>query len=205
MLSTTLSAPSRARRSWAGAGKHLRPAFGALKARELRTAHVNDYILARQKADAFNATINRELTTLKRMYSLGVQSDPPTMERVPHISHLKEAKPRSGFVEHADFLRLRFAAEAGPLWLRVFLELAYNYALRLSELKKLRVRDVNFESATIRLEPGTSKNDEGREVTMTPRIAALVRQAAAQQGAGRPRAHAPQRATDGRRHQAHVV
>ena len=159
--------------------QHLAPAFRALRARELTTARVNEYVLQRQREKASNGTINRELTALKRIYNVGMQADPPTVDRVPHLPHLKEAPPRAGFVEYADFQKLRFAAEGGPLWMRVFLELSYAYGLRCSELLGLRVRQVSFEAMTLRLNPGETKNDEGREVTLTPRLAALLRHATA--------------------------
>jgi hypothetical protein len=39
----------------------------------------------------------------------------------------------------------------------------------------LRARQVNVINRTIRLDPGTTKNGDGREVTMTPKIAELLR------------------------------
>lgn len=106
-----------------------------------------------------------------------MHADPPMVERVPRLPGLKESDARQGFVEYPDFLRLRFAAESGPLWLRVLLELAYAYCWRRSELTRLRVRQVNFENSTIRLDVGSTKNREGQEVAMTPQIAELLRQA----------------------------
>jgi integrase len=41
----------------------------------------------------------------------------------------------------------------------------------------LRVRQVDFKGRTIRLDPGTTKNGEGREVTMTARLEDLLRRA----------------------------
>ncbi len=46
------------------------------------------------------------------------------------------------------------------------LETAYNYGWRVSELLNLRVGQVDLVARTIRLEPGTTKDHEGREVTI---------------------------------------
>jgi integrase len=46
-------------------------------------------------------------------------------------------------------------------------EVGYTYGWRHEELLALRVRQINLSGGTIRLEPGTTKNDQGREVSMT--------------------------------------
>lgn len=61
------------------------------------------------------------------------------------------------------------------LWLRALLEVAYSYGWRRGELLNLRVRQVDFVNRTIRLDPGTTKNGEGREVAMTKEVAELLR------------------------------
>jgi site-specific recombinase XerD len=86
------------------------------------------------------------------MFNLGKQGTPPKVHSVPYIPMLKEDNVRRGFVEDLEFSRL--ASEANELWLRTFLELAFTYGWRKSELlKKLRVRQVNFANRTIRLDP----------------------------------------------------
>ncbi len=88
--------------------------------------------------------------------------------------------PRSGFVEYPDFLRLRFAAESEPVWLRVLLELAFaSLRLLLAQERANPAAGTAFQNATIRLNPGTTKNGKGREVAMTARIAELLREATA--------------------------
>ena len=57
-------------------------------------------------------------------------------------------------------------AHCPDLWLRALLETAYHYGWRVSELLNLRVGQIDLVSRTIRLEPGTTKNQEGREVTI---------------------------------------
>jgi integrase len=154
---------------------HLEPAFGALLAAEVSTDDVRRYVRARQEEGAAPATINRELATLKRMFRLATQSTPPKVSRVPYIPMLKEDNARTGFVEDADYARL--TAEASELWLRTFLELAYSYGWRRSELLALRVRQVNLAARAIRLDPGTTKNREGRQVEMTGKVYELLREA----------------------------
>jgi integrase len=160
-----------------GRWKHLETAFGWMPAANLTTDDVRRYVEARQKNGAANATINRELATLKRMFKLGMQTTPPKVLRVPFIPLLKEAKPRQGFIEDTDFARL--VAKAADLWMHTFLELAYTYGWRRSELLGLRVRQVSFSARTIRLDPGTTKNLDGREVGMTARVEQLLRAAVA--------------------------
>jgi integrase len=45
----------------------------------------------------------------------------------------------------------------------------------VGELLDMRVKQVDLMSRTIRLEPGTTKNRDGREVTMTRRIHELLK------------------------------
>jgi integrase len=56
------------------------------------------------------------------------------------------------------------------------LEVAYTYGWRLRELLNLRVDQVDLALRVIRLEPGTTKNEEGREVTMTDSVFVLLKE-----------------------------
>ena len=53
------------------------------------------------------------------------------------------------------------------------------YGWRLSELLNLKVGQVDVTARTIRLEPGTTKNKDGREVSMTTTIHKLLTQSVA--------------------------
>jgi len=134
----------------------------------LTTDDVRHYIRQRRQEGASNATVNRELAALKRMLNFGRQSTPPKVRAVPYIPMLKEDNVRTGFVEDDAFSRL--TAEASELWLRTFLELAYSYGWRRGELLGLRVRQVALRGRTIRLDVGSTKNGEGREVAMTAKV-----------------------------------
>jgi integrase len=155
---------------------HLEPFFGVLRAIEVTSQLVAHYVDGRQQESAQNATINRELAALKRMFSLARQSTPPKVNTVPYIAMLREDNIRTSFLESKQHDSL--AAETGKvgLWLRAMFEVGYTYGWRHEELLALRVRQVNLSGGTIRLEPGTTKNREGREVSMTLPVKALLSQ-----------------------------
>ena len=163
-----------------GRWRHLKPVFAYVFASKLTTDSITRYAQLRQEEGAANATINRELAVLRRALNLGRRSTPPKVREVPYIPMLKEDNVRRGFVEDGEFSRL--AAEAHALWLRTFLELAYTHGWRRGELLRLRVRQLNWSSRTIRLDVGTTKNREGREVAMTSNVEELLREATAGKG-----------------------
>lgn len=162
---------------WTG---HLAPVFAHVLASSVTSESLTRYARTRQEEGAANATINREFATLRRMFNLARRSSPPKVRDVPHFHMLKEDNVRRGFVEDADFDRL--AAKATEPWLRTFLELAFTYGWRCGELLGLRARQLNFAARTIRLDAGTTKNGEGREVTMTARVFELLRAATESKG-----------------------
>jgi site-specific recombinase XerD len=123
---------------------HLKPAFGHLRASQMSTDAINRYVDARQGAGAANATINRELAALKRMFTLGAQATPPKVNRVPHFNMLKENNVRSGFVTDEQYGALVQACNEVGVWLRALFEVGYTYGWRVSELLTLRVRQVDF-------------------------------------------------------------
>jgi integrase len=96
---------------------------------------------------------------------------------LPHIPLASErGNERKGFVEAADYLKLRQAAEfSSELWLQTFVELAYSYGWRRGELLALQCRQCNFDTRTIHLDGDQSKNDEGREVVMTQHVHDLLK------------------------------
>jgi integrase len=153
---------------------HLEPFFGAQRAAQVTSSLVTQYVDARQQEGAENATINRELAALKRMFNLARQSTPPKVTSTPYIALLREDNIRTGFLESSQHDRLALETGKFGLWLRAMFEVGYTYGWRHEELLALRVAQVNISAGTIRLEPGTTKNDDGREVSMTLPVRALL-------------------------------
>lgn len=148
--------------------------FSRLRASDVATDRVRRYIDARLAAGAQPATINRELALLKRAFNLARECTPPKVKLVPYIPMLKESNVRRGFVESAGYVRLAEQCGRVGLWMRALLECGYTYGWRHEELLGLRVRQVDLLAATIRLDPGTTKNDQGREVSMTQTVRELL-------------------------------
>jgi len=140
---------------------HLKEYFEGFKVSQITTPHIQDYIETRQNEDAANATINRELSALKRMLNMGARQTPPKVDRVPYISMLKENNIRKGFFEHGDYLALK---DALPDYLKGFATFAYKTGWRVSEISNLTWNQVDREQGIVRLEAGETKNDEGRTV-----------------------------------------
>ncbi len=150
---------------------HLKPFFGVLRAIEVTSGLIARYVDSRQQEGASSATVNRELAALKRMYRLGMLATPAKVLRLPAFPKLKENNVRKGFLEDSQYRKL---VEGSELWFRTLVELGRTYGWRVSELIGLSVKQVDLAQRVIRLEPGTTKNNEGREVVMTDAVFTLL-------------------------------
>lgn len=140
---------------------HLKVAFDGAKVTNITTPRIDAYIQKRLNEGAENATVNRELAALKRIFNIGARQTPPKVDRVPYIPMLKENNVRKGFFEHGDFLALR---DALPDYLKGFVTFAYKTGWRVSEIEGLTWAQVDLSNGIVRLEAGETKNDEGRTV-----------------------------------------
>ena len=149
---------------------HLLPFFGMCRASSVTTDEVRSYIRMRQKAGATNGTINRELTALKRAYSLATQGGKLLWK--PHIPILEEDNVRQGFFEYSQFLEILCHL---PSHVQPVVRFAHITGWRsLSEILPLQWNQVDFADETIRLEPGTTKNKQGRIFPMTVELRHLL-------------------------------
>jgi integrase len=149
---------------------HLTPFFGGRRLSTLTTADVRTYIAQRQTEGASNGTVNRELTGLKRAFSLALQAG--KLLAKPHIPLLRESNARSGFFEsdQIDALILRLPTEVQPV-----IRFAYVTGWRIdSEVLPLEWRHVDFSAREVRLDAHTTKNDEGRVFPITADLQAVL-------------------------------
>jgi len=152
--------------------KHLSKVFGGAKAVNIDTASIKTYIEGRMEAGMANASINRELAALKRMFRLGARCTPAKVGMVPYIPMLRECNTRKGFFEHEDFLKLR---DDLPDYLRPVVTFAYHTGWRKGEILNLTWDKVDLEQGIVRLDPGETKNDEARTVYLNEELAAIMK------------------------------
>jgi integrase len=149
---------------------HLLPFFGKHRASNLTTDEIRRYIQERQKQGAANGTINRELTALKRAYSLATQAGKLLWR--PHIPMLAEDNVRQGFFELPQFFLVlsHLADHVQPV-----VRFAFITGWRcMSEVLPLQWGQVDFHAEIVRLEPGTTKNKRGRVFPMTAELKQLL-------------------------------
>jgi integrase len=159
---------------------HLEPTFGHLRAAHVTYEHVEAYKAQRRAQGAAPATCNRELATLRKIFHHAkktrlIAGDVPVIEMFSEKDNV-----RKGFIEDHQFERLAAEAAKDGLFMRCLIEVFFTYGWRRSEVLNLRVRHVDLAHRTIRLDVGTTKNGEGREVAMTARVLELMREACAE-------------------------
>ena len=147
----------------------LKQFFTGRRAASIGGAVLTVYIQHRQAAGLANGTINRELSVLGTAYKLGLEHGKVLRRPVIHL--LKEARPRQGFFEESQFLGVR---KHLPEDLQVAVTIMWLYGWWRSEVMSLQLSQIDLDAGTLRLEPGTTKNHEGRVVYMTPELKALV-------------------------------
>lgn len=142
---------------------HLKPYFGNYLAAAITTEKAKDYLLRRREMGASDGTVQQELALLKRMFSLASRATPPKVAPVPYIAMPRVSNVRTGFIEYDGYRRLLAAL---PEYLRPFVTMAYCTGMRRGEIVSLRWESVDLLSKQIRLNPGETKNGEGRTIPL---------------------------------------
>jgi len=154
--------------------KNVKPFFGNLIASALSTDDINRYIDMRTREGAGDGTINRELALVRRAFTLGHRTKPPKVTNIPYFPRLAEPKARQGFLSDETYDKLARECSAEGIWLRGMFAIGGNFGWRKSEVLGLRVRQLDFPGRAIRLDPGTTKNDEARTVRMPADVYELL-------------------------------
>jgi integrase len=177
--------------------KHLAPFFGNKRMSSITTSDIRAYI-AKRLADTWlarsarrvkrrNGTwqelpeqrkpvsvgeINRELTVLKRMFSLAIEAG--KLHHKPHFAMLREDNIRVGFFEREQYEAVLAHLPEG---MRPVVTFAYVTGWRInSEVLPIQWRQVDLRVGEIRLDPGTTKNREGRVFYLTPELHQLLKE-----------------------------
>ena len=136
---------------------HLREPFGSMKCDALTKQAVVEYINARRKAGRKNATINREISLLRRSFTLAEVE-------FPRIQKLAENNIRKGFLTPEQYVALLAHL---PDHIKPIFQFAYRTGCRRGEILNLKWSNVNLRDEVVRLEPGETKNGDGRTIQLS--------------------------------------
>lgn len=144
--------------------KHLKGFFGPKRrAVDIRKDHLTAYVRRKQEEDYSNGYIRRHLAVLKRAFNLAVEAE--RLSRMPPFPTVQVDNVRKEFLTMGDVDAIcehlnehlapvvRFAALTG--WRK-------GEIIALRGKPGLRWRQVDFNAGTVHLDPGTTKNREGR-------------------------------------------
>jgi integrase len=154
--------------------KRLSVHFGPSRdAATLTAADIDAYAESRRKDGAAVATVNRELACLRRALRLAHQKG--RLHSIPHVATAAEQNIRTGFFEEPEFRQLMEVAEPDFRPLFTFL---YLTGWLTGEARRLEWRQIDFAAGIARLEPGTTKNRDGRTFpfAVLPELAAVLRE-----------------------------
>jgi site-specific recombinase XerD len=153
--------------------RHLRAFFGVDRAIDITVDRVTAYIAHRREQGAANASVNRELSALKRAFHLAYKAG--RVGSRPEISLLHEAAPRKGFFSESEFRAVlaHLSDDIKPVVHTAFLT-----GWRVdSEILTRKKHNLDLSTGWLRLDAGETKNGEGRMFPLTPELReVLVRQ-----------------------------
>ena len=152
--------------------RHLLRFFQGRGATSVTGADVNRYADLRRHGEAAPATINRELAALRRAYRLAIRHG--VLTTMAAITTLREDNVRTGFFEREQVAGVcrHLSEEAAAAVGFCYITGWRSY----SEVFPLRWPQVDFKGGFVRLDPGTTKNREGRLFPPTPELRALLEQ-----------------------------
>lgn len=163
-------AVNRRRNPLGGRFKNLGAFFGHDLAVQITADRITAYVRQRLADGAAPATINRDLATLRRGFNLAARAG--RVGVVPYFSTLKEDNARKGFFdrEHLHSLLPKL-----PAYLQPLLHTAYLTGWRVkSELMTRRLVHLDLKAGWLRLDPGETKNGQGRMFPLTPELRSIL-------------------------------
>lgn len=151
------------KKSWERDGysiKELLPLFGNRKLSAINLFLVESY-RTRRKESVSNATINREVSCLKRILNVAVEWKKLQINQISKVKPLREPKITERFLDEEEARKLLTACNSS---LRPIVLTALNTGMRKQEILGLTWDRVDFNTRSIRLVE--TKNGEHRKVPL---------------------------------------
>lgn len=152
--------------------KHLEPVFGSMKARDVRSSAITKYCKNRLKNGATPATVQREVSCLRRMFRLALKDE--LLSSIPGFPQVEEdgVNARQGFFEDEDFYKvLPFL----PSHLQVLATVAFWVGARKGELCLVQWRHIDLNTGKVSLPAGFCKSKKARSFFLPSEALEAVR------------------------------
>jgi integrase len=150
--------------------RHLLRYFAGRAAASVTGADVTRYADLRLRDEAAPATVNRELAALRRAYRLAIRQG--LLATAPPVTTLGEDNVRTGFLEPDQFEAVCCGLAPNEAQVARFCYIT-GWRSR-SEAFTLTWPQVDWAGGLVRLEPGTTKNREGRAFPLIPSLRGLL-------------------------------
>jgi integrase len=154
---------------------HLRDYFGLCRAVDITGDRLNGYVRDRLQQDPApaRASVGLELAALKRAFTLARKAG--KVSELPPFPTITVQNARQGFFEEGDFKAVLAKLDDD---IRPLAEFAHLTGWRVGECRLLTwAQNVDLDGGWVRLEPGTTKNTEGRAFPLRgfPELEALLK------------------------------
>ncbi len=146
--------------------KHLGQYFKGQVITFLKSQDVEDYKVWRKAQGVSNATVNRELACLKRMFNLAIKWGAAAKNPVNDVEFFKEPPGRTRFLTVDEMNRLLKCANE---YVRPIIFTALNTGMRLNEILGLKWTQVHLTSVidpSIFIPGQTAKNNKDRWIPL---------------------------------------
>jgi integrase len=140
---------------------HLRTFFGDKKATAITSVVLRQFIDHRKRQEAKDATINKELSWVRRAMKLGMENEPQLVSRKPAFKMLRLDNAREGVLEHEEYRAVR---DLLPTYARIALVIGYHTGARRGEIRKIRRDRIDLKAKRIQMPGRTTKNGEARYI-----------------------------------------
>lgn len=144
---------------------------GGWRATALTTDRIRAYEAERLGTGAARATVNQELAALRHAFTLAVEAG--RLATKPVIKTPDPKNARTGFFEEVEVRRVMAAL---PVWAAPVFEFLWRTGWRVEEVLSRQWQHVDWKAGEIRLEPGETKNGNGRTFpfSVLPALKTLV-------------------------------
>ncbi|MBN1684839.1 MAG: site-specific integrase, partial [Gammaproteobacteria bacterium] len=150
---------------------HIGNYFKGKRLIAIKPSDIEDYKSFRRSQGVKNATINRELACLKRMYSLAIKWGDAKTNPVKDVDFLEEPPGRTRYLSEEEAMTLIKACNAA---LKPIVITALNTGMRLQEILGLKWKNVHLDSS---IEPyieiEETKNNKKRFIPLNDDLVTL--------------------------------